>query len=385
MAVGSGHPADALSSRTVVIAPDKFKHSLTALEVSRALARGIHDVRPDAPIDVAPIADGGDGTVDAAIAAGFEPLPVTVVNAIGTPVDSVVARRGRQAVVELANTCGMSTLPGAALHPMTAHTVGVGQAIAAALDHGCDDIVLGLGGSASTDAGTGLLVGLGARLLDRDGLPVEPGAAGLGRIVAVDLDGLHPGLRDARIRIAADVTCPLLGPEGSVAVFGPQKGLTGEAADQVEREIDEFAALVQELSGRDIRTLRGGGAAGGVAATAYGLLDAEIIEGAAFVLDILGFERHLGGARVVVTGEGRCDDQTLHGKAPAAIAHLARRSGVPVFLVAGEIAMSEEGREKLGVQRTWSLMEAAGGDRAVALAEAERLLAEVGRQIGATL
>jgi glycerate kinase len=378
-----GRPLE--SPRTVVIAPDKFKHSLSALEVSRALARGIREVLPGVPTDVAPVADGGDGTVDAAIAAGFEALPVTVVNAIGTPVDSVVARRDRQAVVELANTCGMSTLPGTELHPMTAHTVGVGQAIAAALDHGCDDIVLGLGGSASTDAGTGLLVGLGARLLDRDGLPVEPGAAGLGRIAAIDRDGLHPGLRDARIRIAADVTCPLLGPEGSVAVFGPQKGLTGEAADQVEREIDGFAALVQEVSGRDVRTLRGGGAAGGVAATAYGLLDAEIIEGAAFVLDILGFERHLADARVVVTGEGRCDDQTLHGKAPAAITHLARGFDVPVFLVAGEIAMSEEARDKLGVERSWSLTDLADGDRARAIAEADRLLCEVGRRIAAAL
>jgi glycerate kinase len=370
---------------SVLLSPDKFKHTLGAAEVAASLARGIHGVRPDVVVDVAPVADGGDGTVAAAIAAGYDEIPIRVAGPTGEPVHTRYARSGDRAIVELATICGMERLPFGQLHPLDAHTIGLGQGIAAAVDAGCREVVIGLGGSASTDGGTGVLVGLGATLLDIDGMEVRPGARNLARVVSVDLSGLHRGLAGTRLRIASDVRSPLLGPTGSVATFGPQKGLNTSMAVQVESDLAQFAGVVERQTGRHITATPGGGAAGGVGAVVNVLLGADLLDGAAFVLDILGLEARMRTAGVVVTGEGRCDRQTLEGKAPAAVADLARRYGVPVWLVAGDITLTTAELAGIGVSRSWSLVAEAEGDVDVAMKRPADLLEAVGRRIADAL
>ena len=323
--------------------------------------------------------------VDAAVAAGYLPVPVRLAGPVGDLVDTRYARLGDVAIVELATICGMQRLPSGRLHPLDAHTVGLGQGIAAAVDAGARDVVIGLGGSASTDGGTGVLVGLGARLLDADGRDVRPGARGLASIAAVDLTGLHPGLAGTRLRIASDVRSPLLGPVGSVATFGPQKGLTPQLAAEVERDLAHFAGVVERQTGRQVTTTPGGGAAGGVGAMVNVLLGAELLDGAAFVLDVLGLEKRMRGARVVVTGEGRCDGQTLAGKAPAAVSNLAQRYDVPVWLAAGDITLGDEELAELGISRWWSLVDEADGDTDVAMRHPAALLERIGRKLAASL
>lgn len=372
-------------SGSVLLSPDKFKHTLGAAEVASSLARGIRAVRPDLVVDVSPVADGGDGTVAAAIAAGYTSVPVRVAGPTGEPVQTNYARLGDRAIVELATICGMERLPFGQLHPLDAQTIGLGQGIAAAVEAGCREVVIGLGGSASTDGGTGVLVGLGARLLDIDGAEVAPGAQHLARIASIDLSGLHRGLAGTRLRIASDVRSPLLGPTGSVATFGPQKGLNTSMARQVESDLAEFAGVVERQTGRHITATPGGGAAGGVGAVVNVLLGADLLDGAAFVLDILGLEERMRDARVVVTGEGRCDRQTLEGKAPAAVAELAHRYRVPVWLAAGDVSLTRAELTALGVSRSWSLVDEADGDVDIAMKRPVELLEGVGRRIAAAL
>jgi glycerate kinase len=352
---------------SVLLSPDKFKSTLGAADVASSLARGITALRPDLVVDVAPVADGGDGTVAAAIAAGYTGVPLQVAGPTGEPVRTHYARAGDRAIVELATICGMERLPFGQLHPLDAHTIGLGQGIAAAVEAGCRE------------------VGLGARLLDIDGVDVPPGARHLARIATVDLSGLHRGLASTRLRIASDVRSPLLGPTGSVATFGPQKGLNTSMAVQVESDLAQFAGVVERQTGRHITTTSGGGAAGGVGAAVNVLLGADLLDGAAFVLDILGLEKRMRAARVVVTGEGRCDRQTLEGKAPAAVADLAHRYGVPVWLAAGDIDLTTVELAGLGVSRSWSLVDEADGDVDVAMKRPAELLESVGRRIAAAL
>lgn len=369
----------------VLISPDKFKHSLGAAEVATSLARGIRAAGVDVNVEIAPVADGGDGTVEAAVAAGYDAVPVRLSGPVGEPVDTYYARRGDLAIIELATICGMQRLPFGQLHPLDAHTIGLGEGIAAALDDGCRDVVIGLGGSASTDGGTGVLVGLGARLLDAAGRDVAPGARGLSTIDSIDLRGLHRGLAGARLRIASDVRSPLLGLTGSVATFGPQKGLSPDMAVGVERALTRFAGVVENQTGRSVTTTPGGGAAGGVGAIVNVLLGADLLDGAAFVLDVLGLQERMRGARVVVTGEGRCDRQTLAGKAPAAVSDLARRFDIPVWLAAGEITLLDEELVAMGVSKWWSLVDEADGDVDVAMKQPADLLESIGRRMGGVL
>lgn len=370
-----------MTSLHVVCALDKFKGSVDAVAAGGALAAGIRASVPGAAIDVVPVADGGDGTVDAAIAAGMRELTAVVAGPTGQPVRARFAARPPAAVVELAEACGIRRLPGGELRPWDAHTTGLGQLIAAALDAGCTDIVVGVGGSASTDVGLGLLCGLGARLLDAYGDDVTPGAGELARIATIDLTGLRADVRSARLRIAADVDNPVLGPSGAVATFGAQKGVEDRDLDRLESGVAHAVAMLGAVTGIDLRNVAGMGAAGGVPAALVSVLGASVIAGAEYVLDLADFEARLRGADFVITGEGSFDDQTLRGKAPSAVLRAARRLSVPVVVVAGRVDMPPETWREHGVVALWSLE-----DRAVSVRDSMRraptLLAEIGADIG---
>jgi glycerate kinase len=315
----------------VVVAPDKFKGSLTAAEVGAAVRAGLLDAQPALDVRVHPVADGGDGTLDAAVGAGFERLPVSVSGPVGAPTPAAIAVRDGVAVVELALASGLVLLPVDRLEPLAASSFGTGELILAALDKGCTTVVLGVGGSACTDGGAGLLQALGVRLLDADGRELPPGGGPLVDLATVDRSGLDSRLADVDFVLASDVDNPLLGPRGAAAVYGPQKGATPADVERLDAGLARLAAALD----RDAATTPGAGAAGGVGYAALAVLGATARPGIDVVLDLVGFRAALDGARLVVTGEGRLDEQTLHGKAPAGVAAAAVRAGVPVVAVSG--------------------------------------------------
>jgi glycerate 2-kinase len=365
----------------IVIAPDKFKGSLAADRVAAAIAAGLRAELPTAELVTMPVADGGDGTVDAAVAAGLERVPVTVAGPTGEPVTTSYARHGELAVVELAGACGLLRLPGGQLAPMAASSYGAGQVLAAALDAGARQIVFGVGGSASTDGGTGLLQALGAQVLDTRGDPLTRGGGALRDVAVLDLAGLHPGLRDCSVILATDVANPLTGPDGAAEVYGPQKGATPEQIIELESGLWRWAVVVtQATTGRDWSRAPGAGAAGGVGFAALAVLGAEARLGIAVVLDLVGFEAALDGAALVITGEGSLDTQTLSGKAPAGVAAVAARRGIPVIAVAGRNLLTEAQLAAAGITAAYPLSDLEP-DPVRSVAEAGPLLEGVGRAV----
>ncbi|GAA1925087.1 glycerate kinase [Microbacterium aoyamense] len=317
----------------VVFAPDSFKGSIAAAAAAAALAEGWASVRPDDPAVLLPMADGGEGTIDAFAAAvpGTIRVPIAVTGPDAAAVDASFLRLpDGTAVVELASTSGIELLGDRRL-PWDAHTIGFGQAIAAALDAGATRLVLGIGSSASTDGGTGMLSALGARFLDAAGDLVPDGARGLARIARVDLTGLRP-MPERGVLVLSDVTNPLLGPTGAAAVFGPQKGLDAADVADVDVALASFASLVEV----DAAT-PGAGAAGG---TGFALLawGARLAPGSVEVADLIGLAAAMAAASVVITGEGSFDAQSAGGKAPAQVATIAAETGTRAGLVAGRIA-----------------------------------------------
>jgi glycerate kinase len=343
----------------VLLAPDKFKGTLTAAEVAGHLGAGIRSVRPDVEIDVVAVSDGGDGLLDAAARAGFAPCPVRAAGPTGVVGDTTYGRRGDEAVIEMAEVCGLGRLPEGTLAATCATSRGVGEVIAAALDAGCTQILLGVGGSASTDGGAGMLVALGARLLDRAGRHVDDGGGPLAAGHRLDLSGLHPALADATITVACDVDNPLTGPSGAAAVYGPQKGATPDQVASLDRALTCWADLVAASTGADRRDAPGAGAAGGVGFAAIAVLGARLRSGAEVVQELTGLERAIKGADLVVTGEGSLDEQTLSGKAPAAVAAAARRAGVPVVAVAGRCLLDAAALAGAGIGAAHSLTDEA--------------------------
>lgn len=374
----------------VLVAPDKFRGAATAAQVGAAIAAGLRQSDLTLDVEVLPIADGGEGTLDAALAAGFIAHVVPARGPVGDRRDARIGLRvggagGITALVELAEICGMAHLPGGVLRPLEAHTGGLGDALRAALDLGADELILAVGGSASTDAGLGALIALGARVLDANGRDVPPGAGHLGDVRTIDLTALHPGLRAARIQIATDVSTPLLGALGSVAMFGPQKGITDDLAPGIEAGMRAVACAVRRAEGLDTTAIPGGGAAGGIAATFAGLLGAQIVPGATFVIDLLGARARMADADLVITGEGAFDEQTLHGKGPGAILELAREQGIATAVIAGRIDVDDRTLGALGVAHALALTSLTGGDVDAAIADCLGLAQRAGAVIGAVL
>jgi glycerate kinase len=368
----------------VLLAPDKFKGSLTAADVARHLGTGMLAGRPELELTAVPIADGGDGTVDAAVAAGYQRCPVTVSGPTGEPVDTAFALLGTRAVVELADACGLVRLPGGVLAPMTASSAGLGQALLAAVRAGATTVVLGIGGSASTDGGAGLLSALGAAILDETDRPVDPGGGPLARAHRIDLSGLDPAIRSVEILLAADVDSPLLGPTGAAAVFAPQKGASPAQVSALDAALAHWADMVQRQVPGRWAELPGAGAAGGVGFAALAVLGARSRPGIELVLDLADFAGRLQQADVVITGEGSIDAQTLQGKGPAGVAAAAAALGVPVLAVAGRVLLDASQLRTAGFAATYALLDLEP-DPARCMANAGPLLEQLGRRIGRQL
>ncbi|HEX3589881.1 MAG TPA: glycerate kinase [Pseudonocardiaceae bacterium] len=360
----------------VVVAPDKFKGSLTAPEVAAAVARGIQRVRPDVVVHQVPVADGGDGTVAAALAAGYAPLSTTVHGPTGELITATIAVKDGVAVVEAAAAGGLSVLPGGVRQPMTASSYGVGELILLAADAECSTVVLGVGGSASTDGGAGMVQALGAVIVDADARPLRPGGGGLASVAAVDLTTLDPRLAGLDVVLATDVDNPLLGPHGAAAMFAPQKGADEWQVGLLEAALRTWADL---LSPKLVES-PGAGAAGGIGFAALAVLGATMRPGIDLLLDLVGFAGHLPGASLVVTGEGSLDEQSLHGKAPIGVVEMARRAGVPAVAVAGRCLLSRQVLAEAGIAAAYALS-GLEPDPARSIAEADRLLATVAEWI----
>jgi glycerate 2-kinase len=339
----------------VVVAPDKFKGSLTAAQVAAHVAAGLARAAPGLEVVRVPVADGGDGTLDAAVSAGYRRVPVRAQGPTGEPVETAYAERDGVAVVELADVSGLGRLPGGRPAPLTASSYGTGQVIRAALDAGCRRVVLGIGGSACTDGGAGLVQALGGRLLDAAGGEVGRGGAALAAVGSLDLTGLHPALAETEVVVASDVDNPLLGPRGAAAVYGPQKGASPAEVAALDAALAQWADAVHRATGVDAAGTPGAGAAGGVGFAALAVLGARLEPGIDLVLELVGFPAALPGARLVVTGEGSLDAQTLHGKAPAGVAAAARAAGVPVVAVAGRSLLSPADLRPAGILAAYAL------------------------------
>ncbi|WP_457205094.1 glycerate kinase [Nocardioides sp. P5_C9_2] len=361
----------------VLLAPDKFKGTLTAYDVAQAVASGLRRVRPDVDVECLPVADGGDGTLDAAISAGFERAPVGVAGPTGEPVRTSYARRGTTAVVEMADACGLERLPDGVRAPLAASSRGLGEVMAAALDAGCRELVVGIGGSASTDGGAGLLAALGAVASPA----VPDGGGGLVDVSSLDLSRLHPGLVGARVVVACDVDNPLTGPHGAAAVYGPQKGASPDDVVALDAALDHWADVLERATGADRRDVPGSGAAGGVGFALLSALGAELRPGIALMLDLLGFADRVTGAELVVTGEGSLDAQSLRGKAPVGVATAAGAAGVPVVAVCGRRQLTDAELATAGIAAAYALVDVEP-DVATCLREPARLLADLGEQIG---
>lgn len=354
-----------MSTVHVVLAPTAFKGTLTAREVANAMAAGISSL-PGVSVRTIPLADGGDGSLDAFTSVGYEPRTASVRDSSGQWHEAAFTMRGDHAVIELARVCGIA-LPGAhPRRPLDATTLGVGDAVLAALNSGAARISLCLGGSASTDGGMGMLAALGARPLDDGGRAVEPTGRSLARVAALDLAPLDARLRDCTIEVLADVTSPLHGPEGAAHVFAPQKGATAEQVLALDDGLTHWGRLLSTACGRDIASMPGAGAAGGTAAAAVAILGATLRPGAATLAELVGLPDALAEADLVIVGEGRLDDQTAQGKAMSHVLRLAREASIPSIAICGQIAIGDATLRSMGLTQ-WA--EASGADARASVAE----------------
>ncbi|WP_254878884.1 glycerate kinase [Streptomyces sp. NA04227] len=367
----------------VLIAADKFKGTLTAAEVAAHVRTGLLRAEPSLRVEALPVADGGDGTVDAALAAGYTCREVRVTGPLGDGVTARYALREGTAVLEMAEASGLRLLPPGHFAPLTATTYGTGELVRAALDAGATRLVLGVGGSATTDAGTGMLTALGVRFTDAQGAALPPGGGALARLAAVDLTGLDARLSGVDIVLASDVDNPLTGPRGAAHVYGPQKGADPGQVELLDAALGHCAEILGRALGPAAGALEhtpGAGAAGGVGYGALAGLGARFRPGIEVLLDVLGFDAALARADLVITGEGSLDAQTLHGKAPAGVAAAARAAGREVVAVCGRLALSRDQLVAAGISRAYALT-GIEPDLARCLAEPGPLLERLGERV----
>ena len=316
----------------IVIAPDSFKGSASSSDIATWIESGIHSVIPDCETVKIAIGDGGEGSLDAVVGAGFTAIKCEVLGPVGNPVTAQIAISGDTAFIEMAQASGLSQLPGGVKSALTASSFGTGQLILEALNRGVSRIILGVGGTATIDAGAGALQALGAKLLDSDGNDIAPGGAALSGCAHIDTSEIDPRLAKVSFTLASDVTNPLLGPEGAAHVFAPQKGATLNDVEVLEQSLAHFASLV----GGDFASMSGAGAAGGFGFMAYAFLNAQAQSGIDVILDLVGFDSHLAGSDYVITGEGKFDSQSVKGKAPWGILQRAQKLTIPTFLLCGD-------------------------------------------------
>ncbi|WP_142058219.1 glycerate kinase [Pseudarthrobacter sp. B4EP4b] len=380
----------------IVIAPDKFKGSLSAPDVCSHLEKGLQrGAGGNLEVLRIPVADGGEGTLDAAVGSGFTRRSAVVAGPTGEPVTADFAVRGNEAVIEMAAASGLALLPAGALvggrpgptAARTATSLGTGQLISAALDAGCNRIILGVGGSANTDGGAGLLQGLGARFLDNEGNELPPGGAALAHLDRIDFSGFEPRLKDTRFVLASDVDNPLLGAQGAAAIFGPQKGATQQDVGLLDAALARFVeVLAREIGFRAVKAAEapGAGAAGGVGYAAIAILAATRRPGIDVVLEFTDLDQRLAGADLVITGEGSLDDQSLLGKTPMGVARAAAAQGIRVIAVCGRTTLGAGQATAAGFEDIYALTELESNvDRCIA--EAAQLLEQLGTQISGRL
>ena len=342
----------------IVIAPDSFKESLSAPAVAQAIAQGLRQALPEADCVCIPMADGGEGTVDAILAAtGGERKTNRVQDALGRPIQAHWGWLPNQvAIIEMACAAGLEHIAVAERDPLRASSFGVGQLISHALDLGAKKIVLGLGGSATNDAGAGMLQALGLALLDDQDQSLLPGGAALAKLARIDSSRLDPRLKNTPITIASDVNNPLCGPTGASAIFGPQKGATPAQVDLLDTALGHFADLCAQTLARDARNAPGSGAAGGLGFAAHTWMRASFRPGVEVVAELGGLAQAVQDAALVITGEGRMDAQTLHGKTPMGVAKIAKSAGVPVIAIAGSLGEGYQALYETGIVAAFSLV-----------------------------
>lgn len=371
----------------VVIAPDSFKESLSAERVARALAEGWRSQMPDAELVELPLADGGEGTTQALVAAtGGEMVRCRATGPLGEPVETVWGHiDASRAVIECAAASGLDRVPRDKRDPWRATTRGTGELILAALDAGARHIIVGLGGSATNDGGAGMLQALGVSLLDGQGAAIGPGAEGLAQLAHIDIGAMDPRLAQVRFEVACDVDNPLTGPEGASAIFGPQKGADEALVARMDAALSNYAELIQRCQGRSVASIPGAGAAGGLGAAFLAFLNAELKPGIEIILDAVEIDQHLQGADLLITGEGRIDGQTARGKTPVGVARRAMQYRVPCIALGGSVPTELAVLDQLAKQGIRAVFPILPGVSTLeeALADAEHNLELSGRNLAA--
>ncbi|MFH0963557.1 MAG: glycerate kinase [Planctomycetota bacterium] len=366
----------------IVIAPDSFKESLSALDAARAIEAGVLRAAPGARTEVIPMADGGEGTVDALVAAtGGRREKVRVTGPLGEPVEAafgILADR-QTAVIEMAAASGLPLVPLDRRNPLVTTTFGTGELIRAAFDLGARRFILGIGGSATVDGGTGMASALGVRFLDKAGRALAPGGGSLVSLAWIDASARDARAAQADFRVATDVDNPLTGPHGAAAVFGPQKGADPEMVEKLDRGLARLAEVIRRDLGTDVENLPGAGAAGGLGAGFVAFLGAKLSPGVELVLDAVDFRARVRDADLVITGEGRLDGTSARGKTPVGVARAAKEFGVPVVALAGSVASDARAVHDLGIDAAFAIVNAPM-TLAQAMEGARELLAFAGEQ-----
>ena len=346
-----------------VIAIDSFKGSLTSMEAGAAIYEGILAAKPDATVVIKPLADGGEGTTDALIQGlGGERIELTVTGPMGKPVSAYYgllrdeAGAPRLAVMEMATAAGITLVSEAEKNPLLASTYGVGEMITDAIHRGCREFIMGIGGSATNEGGIGMLQALGFHFFDKEGNPVGEGAKALGKVAKVCLATALPELSQCHFRVACDVTNPLCGENGATYIFGPQKGVTVDIREDLDKAMASYASQVAETVGANYMGAAGAGAAGGLGFACLSFLQAELTPGIDLILDAVGLEEELADADVVITGEGRLDHQTAMGKAPVGVAKLAKKHGVKVIAFAGSVTEEAKACNEAGIDAYFPIL-----------------------------
>jgi len=336
----------------IVVAPDSFKGSLTAIEVSDAIEQGVREIFPEAEIVKIPMADGGDGTVQCLVnATGGEILKEKVTGPLG---DEVLASYGilgdkKTAVIEMAEASGLTLVPENQRNPLITTTYGTGQLIKIALDQGCRKMIIGIGGSATNDGGAGMVQALGVKLLDREGEEIGFGGGELKKVFRIETKYLDNRLSETKVLVASDVSNPLCGPKGASWIYGPQKGATPEIIEELDESLAHFAKIVKKDLNKDVKDIPGAGAAGGLGASLMAFLDAELKPGIEIIIEIVKLEQVIKGADLVITGEGKIDSQTIYGKAPIGVARIAKKYNIPVIAVAAVISADADIVHQYGI------------------------------------
>lgn len=343
----------------IVIAPDSYKESLSALEVATAIEQGFREIFPDADYVKLPVADGGEGTVEAMVAAtqgGI--IKVRVTGPLGENAEGFYGLSGdeQSAFIEMAAASGLEMVAPSLRNPLKTTSWGTGELIRHALDAGVKHIIIGIGGSATNDGGAGMVQALGAKLLDAEGNPIGLGGGELEKLARIDIKELDKRLAECRIEVACDVTNPLTGEEGASAVFGPQKGATPEMIERLDAALAHYAKIIARDLDIDVLNLKGGGAAGGMGAALYAFCGAELRQGIEIVTDALHLDKHVADADLVITGEGRIDSQTIHGKVPVGVAKVAKRYNKPVIGIAGSLTADVGVVHQHGIDAVFSVI-----------------------------